>query len=144
MGKMLIFSQSGNDSWFVDGISIGIRQPKNIAGDKLKELMDKKKMEVDELIKLVGPNFKDSIGRVLRNDEMPKTKLIDKFCDIFNVKNDYFLDKELQNVIITDTRVVVAEYKTEKRAMEVKKELDKIILDGFVNDKPIVINFPEE
>ena len=144
MKGMLLFSQSGNDTWFVDGISIGIRQPKNIAGDKLKELMKKKKMEVDELIRLVGPNYKDSIGRVLRNDEMPKTKLIDKFCEIFKVKSDYFSDKEFQNVIITDTRIVVAEYKSDKRALEVKKELDAMILDNYSKNKPIVIKFPEE
>ena len=144
MKGMLLFSQSGNDTWFVDGISIGIRQPKNIAGDKLKELMKKKKMEVDELIRLVGPNYKDSIGRVLKNDEMPKTKLIDKFCEIFKVKSDYFSDKEFQNVIITDTRIVVAEYKSDKRALEVKKELDAMILDNYLKNKPIVIKFPEE
>lgn len=144
MKGMLLFSQSGNDTWFVDGISIGIRQPKNIAGDKLKELMKKKKMEIDELIRLVGPNYKDSIGRVLKNDEMPKTKLIDKFCEIFKVKSDYFSDKEFQNVIITDTRIVVAEYKSDKRALEVKKELDAMILDNYLKNKPIVIKFPEE
>lgn len=144
MKGMLLFSQSSNDTWFVDGISIGIRQPKNIAGDKLKELMKKKKMEVDELIRLVGPNYKDSIGRVLKNDEMPKTKLIDKFCEIFKVKSDYFSDKEFQNVIITDTRIVVAEYKSDKRALEVKKELDAMILDNYLKNKPIVIKFPEE
>ena len=35
MGKILLVSQSENDTWFVDGISIGVRQPRNIWGDKI-------------------------------------------------------------------------------------------------------------
>ena len=144
MGKMLIKSQNGNDTWFVDGISIGVRQPKLIFGTKLLELMRKNNITKEQMIDICGNSYADSLNRIYENKEIPKNKLYDKIINYFGVERDFFLDKELQNVLITSERLVVAEYKTEKRTKEVKEKLDDFIMECYRTGKPIIINFPEE
>ena len=144
MGKMKIVSQSGELTIFADLLSIGQRQPKQIIGDQLKELLDKNKMSSEDLIKKIGNSYRDTITRVLDNQEIPKKQFIDKIITLFNLDNDYFMDKELNNVIITDNNIVVGKYATNDRALEVKKQLDVIIDECYRAGKPIVINIPKE
>ena len=144
MGKMLVKSQNGNDIWFVDGISIGERQPNRLIGDKLAKLLKKKKITEEELVKELGNSYRDNISRILLDKEIPNPKLLDKLIKHFELDADYFNDKELRNVIITDSRMIVAEYPTEKRAKEVLEKMDEYITEAFLKSKPIVIEFPKE
>lgn len=144
MGKMKIVSQSGELTIFANVLSIGQRQPKQIIGDQLKELLDKNKMSSEDLIKKIGNSYRDTITRVLNDQEIPKKQFIDKIVNLFNLDNDYFMDKELNNVIITDNNIVVGKYATNDRALEVKKQLDVIIDECYRAGKPISINMPEK
>jgi len=144
MGKMLVKSQNGNDIWFVDGISIGERQPNRLIGDRLAKLLKKKKITEEELVKELGNSYRDNISRILLDKEIPNPKLLDKLIKHFELDADYFNDKELRNVIITDSRMIVAEYPTEKRAKEVLGKMDEYITEAFFKSKPIVIEFPKE
>ena len=144
MGKMKIVSQSGELTIFANVLSIGQRQPKQIIGDQLKELLDKNKMSSEDLIKKIGNSYRDTITRVLDSQEIPKKQFIDKIINLFNLDNDYFMDKELNNVIITDNNIVVGKYATNDRALEVKKQLDVIIDECYRAGKPIVINMPKK
>ena len=110
MGKMKIVSQSGELTIFANVLSIGQRQPKQIIGEQLKELLDKNKMSSEDLIKKIGNSYRDTITRVLNNQEIPKKQFIDKIINLFSLDSDYFMDKELNNVIITDNNIVVAKY----------------------------------
>lgn len=136
---MLVKSKNGTDIWFVNGLSIGQRQPVRVIGDKLKSLM--KGMSLDELINQIGTNFSDNITRVYNDEEIPKPKLVDKFVNFFNVDKDYFEDKELQNVIINDSHIVVAEYDTNEDAKNVMNNISNFIIDCHRKDIPIVIDF---
>ncbi len=144
MGKMKIVSQSGELTIFANILSIGQRQPKQVIGDQLKELLDKNKMSSEDLIKKIGNSYRDTITRVLDNQEVPKKQFIDKIISLFNLDSDCFMDKELNNVIITDGNIVVGKYATNDRALEVKKQLDVIIDECYRAGKPIVINMPEK
>lgn len=144
MGKIKIVSQSGELTIFANVLSIGQRQPKQVIGDQLKELLDKNKMSSEDLIKKIGNSYRDTITRVLDNQEIPKKQFIDKIINLFNLDNDYFMDKELNNVIITDNNIVVGKYATNDRALEVKKQLDVIIDECYRAGKPISINMPKE
>ena len=144
MGKMKIVSQSGELTIFANVLSIGQRQPKQVIGDQLKELLDKNKMSSEDLIKKLGNSYRDTITRVLDNKEIPKKQFIDKIINLFNLDNDYFMDKELNNVIITDNNIVVGKYATNDRTLEVKKQLDVIIDECYRAGKPISINMPKE
>lgn len=144
MGKMKIVSQSGELTIFANVLSIGQRQPKQIIGDQLKELLDKNKMSSEDLIKKIGNSYRDTITRVLDNQEIPKKQFIDKIINLFNLDNDYFMDKELNNVIITDNNIVVGKYATNDRTLEVKKQLDVIIDECYRAGKPISINMSKE
>ena len=144
MGKMKIVSQSGELTIFANVLSIGQRQPKQIIGDQLKELLDKNKMSSEDLIKKLGNSYRDTITRVLDNKEIPKKQFIDKIINLFNLDSDYFMDKELNNVIITDNNIVVGKYATNDRTLEVKKQLDVIIDECYRAGKPISINMPKE
>lgn len=144
MGKILLVSQSENDTWFVNGISIGVRQPRNIWGDKIKEVLKEKHIDEDTFISTMGTSYRENIERVLKNEEIPKKQLLDKILKYLEKEIDYFQDKQLKNVIVNDSRMVVGEYETDARAMDVKKELDEIILSSFQNGKPIIIKLPKE
>ena len=98
----------------------------------------------EQMIEICGSSYADSLNRIYENKEIPKNKLYDKIINYFGVERDFFLDKELQNVLITSERLVVAEYKTEKRTKEVKEKLDDFIMECYRTGKPIIINFPEE
>ena len=146
MGKILLISQEETDTWFVNGISIGVRQARNIVGTKIKELLSKKEVGEDAFIEAFEPNFRDNIKRILNNEEFPKDKIFNKILKYFNneVDREYFFDRNLKNVLVNDSRMVVAEYETEARAMEVKKQIDELIIDLYKNNKPIIIKLPKE
>jgi len=143
MSKMLVISQEETDTWFVDGISIGQRHPRIIVGTKIKELLREKVLLKEDFIKDMGTNFSDSLERVLEDKEIPKEKLFNKIAEYFGVDKDYFYDKNLKNVLINDRQMVIGEFETEARAMEVKKELDEHITECYRKDLPIIIKVPK-
>lgn len=142
--KLLIFSQSGKETLMCEGLCIGERRPRQVIGDELKELMKEKDINTDTLITHLGTNYTDTLKRVLNNEEVPKPKFVDKLTNLLNVPKDYFEDKELQNVLITDKGIVVAQYPTDEEALTVKKMLDKAIEEKFIKNIPIVIDLREE
>ena len=144
MNNMLIISQDKKFTGMVKFLGIGQRNPKMIIGDELKSLLEEKKMTSDELITLVGNSYRDNIKRVLENQEQPKPKLVELITTKLGVGKDYFEDKELENVIVTDNNIIVAKYPTNKRALEVKKELDKYITECVKKGINIVIEMPKE
>ena len=146
MGKILLISQSETDTWFVNGISVGVRQPRIIVGTKIKELLKKKEISEDAFVEAFEPNFRDNIKRILNNEEFPKDKIFNKILKYFNneVDREYFFDRNLKNVLVNDSRMVVAEYETEARTMEVKKQIDELIIENFKNNRPIIIKLPKE
>ncbi len=144
MNNMLIISQDEKFTGMVKFLGIGQRNPKTIIGDELKSLLEEKKMTSDELIALVGNSYRDNIKRVLENQEQPKPKLVELITTKLGVGKDYFEDKELENVIVTDNNIVVAKYPTNKRTLEVKKELDKHIFKCLENGANVFIEMPKE
>ncbi len=144
MNNMLIISQDEKFTGMVKFLGIGQRNPKTVIGDELKSLLEEKKMTSDELITLVGNSYRDNIKRVLENQEQPKPKLVELITTKLGVDKDYFEDKELENVIVTDNNIVVAKYPTNKRTLEVKKELDKHILECLENGANVFIEMPKE
>lgn len=144
MNNMLIISQDKKFTGMVKFLGIGQRNPKTVIGDELKLLLEEKKMTSDELITLVGNSYRDNIKRVLENQEQPKPKLVELITTKLGVDKDYFVDIELENVLVTDNNIVVAKYPTNKRALEVKKELDKYITECVKKGINIVIEMPKE
>lgn len=144
MNNILIYSQDGKFTGFCRYIGIGARNPKTVIGDELKKLLEEKNMTSDELINLVGNSYRDNIKRILDNQEQPKPKLVELITNKLGVNKDYFEDKELENVIITDNGIVVAKYDTNDRAFEVKKQLDEYIKECYMAGKPIILNMTKE
>lgn len=142
--KLLIFSQSGKETLMCEGLCIGERRPRQTIGDELKELMKEKEVSTDTLITHLGTNYTDTLKRVLNNEEVPKPKFVDKLTNLLNVPKDYFEDKELQNVLITDKGIVVATYPTDKEALEQKQILDKYIEERYYKNQPIIIDLREK
>lgn len=144
MGKILLISQNGNDTWFVNGISIGIRPARNIVGDKIRVALKELKVTEEDFINRFENNYKENIKRVLKNEEIPKEKLFNKIVDVLGKEKAFFFDNQLQNVLVNDNRMVVGEYETNARAREVKEKIDEIIEENFKSDKPIIIKMPKE
>lgn len=149
MGKMLVISQDELNTWFVNGISVGVRQPKIIVGTKIKELLGKKGISEEDFIRDMGTNYSNELEKVLEDKTFPKEKLFNKIVDYFNTNaegysKEYFYDRNLKNVLVNDSRMVIAEYETEARTLEVKKELDNIIVENYKNGNPIILRLPKE
>lgn len=144
MNNILIKSQDGKFTGFCRYIGIGARNPKAVIGDELKKLLEEKNMTSDDLINLVGNSYRDNIKRILDNQEQPKPKLVELITNKLGIDKDYFEDKELENVIVTDNNIVVAKYPTNARAMEVKKQFDEFIKECYMAGKPIILNMPKE
>lgn len=149
MGKMLVISQDELNTWFVNGISVGVRQPKIIVGTKIKELLGKKGISEEDFIRDMGTNYSNELEKVLEDKTFPKEKLFNKIVDYFNTNSEgyskeYFYDRNLKNVLVNDSRMVIAEYETEARTLEVKKELDNIIVENYKNGNPIILRLPKE
>ena len=144
MSKMLLISQSETDTWFVNGISIGQRQPKNVIGDRIREVLKERNETEEQFVEKFETNYRENIKRILKNEEIPKEKVFKKITEFLGKEKEFFFDKELQNVIVNDSRMVVGEYATDKRAMEVKKELDEYITDCYAHSLPIIVRMPKE
>lgn len=148
MNNILIFSQDGNFTGYCRSIAIGQRQENYLIGDKLKELLKRKflfnedgeKSVLELVIKDIGNSYRASIQRVYNNQEIPKKQLLDKLIKYFEVDDDYFTEKELRNVLITDGGIIVAKYRTDKEAEEKKMEIDSTILELTKHNQPIIIN----
>ncbi len=144
MNSILIKSQDGKFTGFCRYIGIGQRNAKLTIGDELKSLLNDKSMTSDDLVKLVGNSYRENIKRILDNQEQPKPKLVELITNKLGVDKDYFEDKELENVIVTDNNIVVATYDTNEKALEVKKALDEMIFECVRNNKNVVIEMPEK
>lgn len=144
MEKMLLISQNEMDTWFVSGISIGKRDPRNVWGDRIKEVLKEQGHTEEEFIGEFGKSYEDNIRRVLINEEFPKKQVVDKILNLTGKELGYFHDKQLKNVIVNDSRLIVGEYETDARAEEVKKQLDEIIISNYQNGNPIILRLPKE
>lgn len=144
MNNILIYSQDDKFTSFCRSLAIGRRQSTGLIGDKLNELLKSKGMTKEELIKQLGNSYSDTVNRILNNQEIPKPKIIEKLVNLFELDSDYFEEKELENVLITDSGIVVAKYNTNDRAFEVKVGLDEYIKECYMAGKPIVLNMPKE
>ena len=140
---MLIISQDEKFTGMAKFLGIGQRNPKTVIGDEVKSLLEEKKMTRDDLVNLVGNSYRDNINRILENQEQPKPKLVELITTKLGVDKDYFVDKELENVIVTDNNIVVAKYPTNKRTLEVKKELDIYITECVKKGINMVIEMPK-
>lgn len=142
MNNVLIKSQDGKMTIYPELITIGHRQPVMIIGDKLKELMDKRSITTDDLIKIVGNSYRNNIERIVDNREIPNPKMIEKLIKVFEVDEDYFVDKELENVICVQGGIVVGTYNTNARADEVRIELQNKQEKAHLNNEKIVYEMP--
>ena len=121
-------SQDGKLIGYCKWLGIGQRKENKVIGDKLKVILNDNKMSSDELIKVLGSSYRDTVNRVLNNEEIPKVKFVEKLIEIFKLDKDYFKDKELENVIVTDNNMIVGEFSTNEKAFEVYTELKKMII----------------
>lgn len=144
MNNILIKSQDGKFTGFCRYVAIGAREDRGLIGDKLTQLLYESKMTSEELIESLGNSYRRNIERILANEEIPKPDLVKKITNKLEVEENYFKEKELENVIITDNNIVVAKYETNNRAKEVKEEIDKQIFEAYSNNVNVVIIMPEK
>lgn len=144
MNKILIYSQDGKFTSFCRSIGIGARRESGLIGEKLNELLINREMSIESLIGKLGNSYRDTITRILADKEIPNEKMVKKLVNLFEVEEDYFKEKELENVIITDNGIVVGKYETNARAIEVKEKLDAVIKECHLKGLPIVLEIPKE
>ena len=144
MSKILVISQNENDVWFVNGLSIGRREPRNIWGDKIKEVLKEKNISEEEFVNSFGTSYQENIKRVLKNEEFPKKQVVEKILQLLDKELTYFHDKELENVIVNDSRMILAEYSSNERAKQVMELVKANIMNSYNEGKPIIVNLPKD
>ena len=144
MNNILIISQDQKITGFCRFVGIGRRQPNLLIGEKLKSLLEERKMTVDDLISKIGNNYRRNIERIIENEEIPTKKHLEVITNAFNVESDYFDDKELENVIVTDNNLIVARYETDEKAQEIKKKIDDYILNCYLKNEKIILDLTKE
>ena len=144
MNNILIISQDQKITGFCRFVGIGRRQPNLLIGEKLKSLLEERKMTVDDLISKIGNNYRRNIERIIENEEIPTKKHLEVITNAFNVESDYFDDKELENVIVTDNNIIVARYETDEKAQEIKKKIDDYILNCYLKNEKIILDLTKE
>lgn len=156
MNNILIISQDQKITGFCRFVGIGRRQPNLLIGEKLKSLLEERKMTVDDLIskiennyrknnkRIIENNYRRIIERIIENEEIPTKKHLEVITNAFNVESDYFDDKELENVIVTDNNLIVARYETDEKAQEIKKKIDDYILNCYLKNEKIILDLTKE
>lgn len=140
MNNILIISQDRKFTVFAKSYGIGRREPKQIIGDELKTLMEKKGIDSEQLISELGNSYRKNVERILSNEEIPRSKMLEKITSVLNIASDYFEDKELENVIVTDNGIIIAKYENNAKAIEMKKQIDKTVVELYLHDSPIIID----
>lgn len=143
MNNILIKSQDGLNV-IPTMIGLGHRQEIQVIGDKVNELLKEKNMTVDNLVNAVGNSYRKNIERIIKNQEIPTPKMIEKIEKIFEVEKDYFTDTETSNLVCVQGGIVVGKYDTNKRALEVKEELQRMQEDAFLNNKKVIFEMPKK
>ncbi len=144
MNNILIISQDRKFTVFAKSYGIGRREPKQIIGDELKTLMEKKGIDSEQLISELGNSYRKNVERILSNEEIPSSKMLEKITSVLNIASDYFEDKELENVIVTDNGIIIAKYENNAKAIEIKNKIDEMVLELYRSGKPIIIEMPKE
>lgn len=128
--NFLLESQDGKFIGYCKYLGIGKRKENLVIGDKLQKILSDKKITKDDLIKNIGNSYRDNIERILDNIEIPKTKLLERITNYLNIDSDYFKDKELENVIVTDNNVIIGTFSTDEKALEIYSKLKELIINN--------------
>ena len=144
MENMLIISQDKKFTGLCKFFAIGRRTATQVIGDKLSKYLEEVHIDKEKLIEALGNSYRSNIERILKNDEIPNPKLLKKIISYFNLEDDYFEEKELENVIVTDNGVVVGTYENNKRALEIKTSIDEVIKECRSKGNAIIIELPEK
>lgn len=144
MNQILIISQDKKFTGLCKYIGIGKRTAKTIIGDKLNKILNERNISQENFIKMIGNSYRNNVMSILNNDEQPSSKLIEIITTKLNISNDYFEDKELENVLVTDNGMIIGEFSTNERALEVKKMLDTIMVEGLRKNFNIILEIPEK
>lgn len=128
--NFLLESQDGKFIGYCKYLGIGKRKEKLIIGDKLNKVLSDKNISKEELIKNIGNSYRDNIDRILDNIEIPKIKLLERITNYLDIDSDYFKDKELENVIVTDNNVIIGTFSTDEKALEIYSKLKELIINN--------------
>ena len=128
--NFLLESQDGKFIGYCKYLGIGKRKEELIIGDKLNKVLSDKNISKEELIKNIGNSYRDNIERILDNIEIPKIKLLERITNYLDIDSDYFKDKELENVIVTDNNVIIGTFSTDEKALEIYIKLKELIINN--------------
>lgn len=128
--NFLLESQDGKFIGYCKYLGIGKRKENLVIGEKLQKILSDKKITKDDLIKNIGNSYRDNIERILDNIEIPKTKLLERITNYLNIDSDYFKDKELENVIVTDNNVIIGTFSTDEKTLEIYNKLKELIINN--------------
>ena len=128
--NFLLESQDGKFIGYCKYLGIGKRKEELIIGDKLNKVLSDKNISKEELIKNIGNSYRDNIERILDNIEIPKIKLLERITNYLDIDSDYFKDKELENVIVTDNNVIIGTFSTDEKALEIYRKIKELIINN--------------
>lgn len=111
--EILFISEDGSLFGKTSYLGLGRRRPKQIYGEKAKELREKANISVEDMAKELG--IKASQLEAIENQTKGMTeKQMQHYMDKFNVEKEFFFDVDLETVIIADNGVVLKSFDNSK------------------------------
>jgi transcriptional regulator with XRE-family HTH domain len=128
--EILFISEDGNLFGKTSYIGIGKRRPKQIYGEKAKELREKAGLSIEELAKEFKLQVKYLEGIEKQEKGMTENNM-QKYIEKFGVEREYFFDIDLETLILGDNGMVLKTFENSKDC----KGAYKMLLEEFAKRK---------
>ena len=144
--EILFISEDGNLFGKTSYLGLGKRRPKQIYGEKCKELREKAGISIEELAKEFKIQVKHLDG--IEKQEKGLTEAnIQKYMEKFNVEREFFFDTDLETMILGENGMVLKTFDNSKdcrgafkmllEEFEKKKDASVKNLDLFVDFREV-------
>ena len=144
--EILFISEDGNLFGKTSYLGLGKRRPKQIYGEKCKELREKAGISIEDLAKEFKIQVKHLDG--IEKQEKGLTEVnIQKYMEKFNVEREFFFDTDLETMILGDNGMVLKTFDNSKdcrgafkmllEEFEKKKDNSVKNLDFFVDFREV-------
>lgn len=136
--KIIVIEENGKLFGETEMIGIGVRKPKLIYGEKVKELRENNNLTIEELAKEfeVRPNI---INKIEEQKASLDSKMLDKYIEKFKITKEYLFDLDLECLILSIQGNVLANFETSDECKQVYNLIKKEYLDALKENKNYIL-----
>lgn len=141
--KIIVIEENGKLFGETEMIGIGVRKPKLIYGEKVKNLRESSNMTIEGLAKEfeVRPNV---INKIEEQKASLDSKMLDKYIEKFKITKEYLFDLDLECLILSIQGNVLATFETSDECKRVYSLIKQKYFEAIKESKNyILVDFNE-